>query len=311
MKTIDVGESIDVKPLLNRIESLINTMYFVKAEVGLSPEKEHIITCLKYQGLNQMRSEFIHRLVNSIVKYVFSATELEQKGRELITEDSLDPADVHGEIFQQARAYFRASDVKGQFSELLLFNFLQHYFEALPVVRKMGITTNPEVERHGSDAIHLGYDAIQGNVVFLGEAKTYPSGFKPAFENAIKSIITAYNEHRNELQLYAYEEFLTPEVRTLMKDYLKGKIDLPVKLVVIVSYCSGETPEKTTKDDCHKHYIEHVLHECTKIKDTHYKDADGKKMNPGLLAELNYILFPVNELDSLLRDFRIKMGLND
>jgi hypothetical protein len=305
-----MAHTIDVKPYLNKIDSLIASMHFVSAEVGLSPAKEHIITCLKYQGLNQMRTEFVRRLVNSIVKYVFSEAKMTEVERELIEDEGLDEGDIHAELFQQARGYFRASDVKGQFSELLLFNLLQYHFQAIPVVRKMVITTNPEVERHGADAIHLGQDDSIGNVIYLGEAKTYPSGFKAAFENAIKSIITAYDEHRNELQLYKYEEFLEPSVRRLMKDYLNGKIDLPVRLVVIVSYCSGETPEQTSKEDYIKHYIEDVLQECKKIKSGHFKDTHGNPMNAGLLAELNYILFPVNELEELLEEFKTKLGLS-
>lgn len=299
---------IDIKVLLHKIEALINTTHVVKAELSLSPKKEHIVTFLKYQGLNQMRSDFIRHLGNSIVKYVMSKAKIDKIKKELIEEEKMDEEDVHGELFQQASQYFRQSDIKGQFSELLLFNFLQYYFHAIPVVRKMVITTNTEVERHGCDAIHLANEA-GGYCVYLGEAKTYPSGFKGAFQNAIKSIITAYQEHRNELQLYKYEEFLEPEVRSLMKEYLNGKIDLPVKLVVIISYCAGETPEKESKEEYHQHYLDHAITECLKIKDSHYKDENGNSINPGLLKEITYIVFPINELEKLLLDFRTKLGI--
>ena len=53
-----------------------------------------------------------------------------------------------------------------------------------------------------------------------------------------------------------------------------------------------------------------MLKECAKIKENHYKDKDGNSMNPGLLKELNYILFPVNELDKLLTDFKTQLGLS-
>jgi hypothetical protein len=301
-------QTIDIKSLLNKIDALITTTHFVKADVSLSPKKEHIVTCLKYQGLNQMRTEFLRKLVNSIVKYVLSTSKIKDRFTELTNEEGLDEGDAHAELFQQARQYFRSSDLKGQFSELLLFNFLQYHFEAIPVVRKMIITTNPGVERHGSDAIHLGFSEEQGYTVFLGEAKTYTSGFKAAFENAIKSIITAYQQHRSELQLYKYEEFLEPEVRNMMKDYLNVKIDLPVKLVIIIAYCIGDAPAKESMDEYHKYYIEHVLNECVKIKDNHYKDQNGSAINPGLLKELNYILFPVNELEKLLTDFKTQLG---
>lgn len=299
---------IDIKSFLHKIDALIDTTHVVKAELSLSPKKEHIVTCLKYQGLNQMRPEFIRNLANSIVKYVLSKSKIDRLKKELVEDGNLDEEDFHGELFQLASQYFRQSEIKGQFSELLLFNFLQHYFEAIPVVRKMTITTNTELERNGCDAIHLAKEG-DSYCIYLGEAKTYPSGFKLAFQNAIKSIIKTYYDHRNELQLYKYEEFLEPEIRTLMKQYLNGTIDLPVKLAVIISYCVGEAPEKQNKDEFHQHYLDHVLAECCKIKDSHYKDERGNAINPALLKEINYIIFPVNELEKLLEDFKIKLGI--
>ena len=78
----------------------------------------------EYQGLNQMRKEFLRRMVNSIVKDVLSATKIKERFTELVDVEGLDTGDAHAELFQQARQYFRLSDIKGQFSELLLFNFL-------------------------------------------------------------------------------------------------------------------------------------------------------------------------------------------
>lgn len=78
--------------------------------------------------------------------------------------------------------------------------------------------------------------------------------------------------------------------------------------MIIIAYCTGDAPVKESMDEYHKHYIEHVLNECVKIKDNHYKDQDGNAINPGLLKELNYILFPVNELEKLLTDFKTQLG---
>ena len=36
-------QTIDIKSLLNKIDALINTTHFVKADVSLSPQKEHIV----------------------------------------------------------------------------------------------------------------------------------------------------------------------------------------------------------------------------------------------------------------------------
>lgn len=301
--------AIDFQILLDKIEPLIQTMQYVKMDVALSPQKEHIITSIKYQGLNQMRTDFIQRLTSSTIKYVLSKSQYDKRKTELISDEGFDETDATVELFQQARNYFRTSEIKGQFAELLLYNLLQHYFKAIPVVRKMRITTNTEVERHGADAIHLGETAEKTPCVFLGEAKTYPSGFKAAFGAAIQSIINTYKEHRKELHLHKYEDFIEPQVRSLMKDYLSGKTDLPVKLVIIISYCTGEVPTKTTKEEYHQYFIDEVLKECKKITVNDYRDDEKKQINEGLLKELHYIFFPVDELEKLLADFSLKLGL--
>jgi hypothetical protein len=300
---------IDFQTLLDKIEPLIQTMQYVKMDVSLSPQKEHIITSIKYQGLNQMRTDFIQRLTSSTIKYVLSKSQYEKRKTELIRDEGFDETDATIELFQQARNYFRTSEIKGQFAELLLYNLLQHYFKAIPVVRKMRITTNTEVERHGADAIHLGETEDKNPCVFLGEAKTYPSGFKAAFAAAIKSIINTYREHRKELHLHKYEDFIEPQVRSLMKDYLSGKTDLPVKLVIIISYCTGEVPGKTSKEEYHQYFVDEVLKECKKITLNDYRDDEKKQINEGLLKELHYIFFPIDELEKLLADFSLKLGL--
>lgn len=298
---------IDIKPFLEKIDNLASKITHITTDVGLAPNGDHLITKIKYQGLNQMRSEFIQSLVSSITRYVLSKTQYANRVKEL-TNDGIEESEAHANIFQEVANYFRKSDIKGQFSELLLYNFLQHYFKAIPVVRKMTITTNTEVERHGADAIHLGQSESGENYIYLGEAKTYPSGFPQAFKNGIKSILSSYKEHRNELQIYKYENVL-PSVQNLIKKYLNGQIDLPVKLVVIISYCTGKAPTLSSKDEYREYFLNNVLNECKKIKIEHFVDANKEPINPGLLKELNYIIFPIDELELLLADFQRKLGI--
>lgn len=297
---------IDIKSLLGKTEAFIQTMHHVAMDLNLKPAKDsHIITCIKYSGLLQMRKEFLTQLTNSVITYVYSKGKQTAIVDELTTGDTpLDQAGAFTGLFQQATSYFRPSDIKGQFSELLLFNLLQHHFHAIPVVRKMTITTNPALERNGADAMHLGKDDDGSYVIYIGEAKTYTSRFKAAFKAAISSIITAHAEHRSELQLYQYEEYLEEPVKVLIKDYLKGKIQLPVRLVIIISYCSDVTPSKTSMEEFIKHYIDDAIAECKKIK-----DADYEGINEALLSELHYLIFPVDELEKLLGDFRTKLGI--
>ena len=92
---------------------------------------------------------------------------------------------------------------------LLLFHFIQRFKGAVPLLRKMPITTSAEHERYGADAVH--YKIENGkNVIVLGEAKAYTSEyqFSSAFKKAIDSILDTYKKFRGELGLYLHEDFL-------------------------------------------------------------------------------------------------------
>ena len=72
---------------------------------------------------------------------------------------------------------------------------------AIPLLRKMSITTSANHERFGADAIH--YKIENGkHIMIFGEAKTYTSSYKfnEAFEDALDSIINTYNQRRKELK---------------------------------------------------------------------------------------------------------------
>ena len=120
-------KDIDIHFLLDKIEPLIKTMEYVKMDITLSPSRDHIITSIKYQNLLQLRTDFVRRLTSSTIKYVLSKTKYEAE-KDQLQKDGFDESDIAAEMFQHVARHFRKSDIKGQFSELLLFNLLQYHF---------------------------------------------------------------------------------------------------------------------------------------------------------------------------------------
>src|SRR5580700_2122220 len=101
---------IDITSLLSKTEAFLNTMHYVELDLSLKPQRQHIATCIKYSGLLQLRSDFIKRLTNSVIKYVYSTAKQTQILQELTAgTDAIDESDAMTELYQQACQYFRPS----------------------------------------------------------------------------------------------------------------------------------------------------------------------------------------------------------
>ena len=102
----------------------------------------------------------------------------------------------------------------------MLFNFIQYFFSAPPLLRKISITTNPNLERNGADAIHY-YSDGTNDIFILGESKCYKSKytFNKAFKESVDSIVETFNNLDNELVLYLYEDFVDPSLEKVAKNF--------------------------------------------------------------------------------------------
>ncbi len=296
---------LDIESLLAKTDAFINTMYYVKDSFGLIPNKEHIGTCINFADLMEMREEFIKELVATTVKYVYSKDQQNKIKRQLMDEGR-DESDAAMMLAMRVREKFRKDDLKGQFSELLLFNLLQYHFKAIPLLRKMSITTNPNLERNGADAIHIA-KVDEGYVLYLGEAKTYDRkqyGLSNAIRDSLESIIEHYNSHRKEINLYIFEDFIPAEIEDIAKKYLRGKINLEVHLVCMVSYDIKDDISGSNRRENLNNIIECIKAESKRIHSTTFK-----KIPINLHPRLNYIIFPVKEMDKLLSDFKKRLGV--
>lgn len=298
---------LDLKALLTRTDAFIRTMHVVRDDFSLLPTKEHIATCVNYADLQEMRDDFVRELKNTILAFVYSPA----KQQELVStfeREGRDPGGAWSHLLEKARSKFRNKSLQGQFSELLLSNLLQHYFHAAPLLRKMKITTNPALERNGADAIHI---AREGDdfLLYVGEAKTYNrkgSSLRAALVDAISDAVSKhYPNHRNELDLYSHEDFLPPELEQIAQGYLNGTLtNVEVHLVCMVTYDSKEPISGMKRDEILDCIIGQVKREAAAAR-THKL---FKEISPALLPRLNYVLFPVREMDELITLFQKKLG---
>ncbi len=301
------GTTIDFDSLLTKVDALMRTMHVVRESFSLPPTKDHIGTCISYSDLIEMRPEFIRELKSSATAFVYSVNkqqELLQKFR----DQGRDEAGAWEIIADRAKEKFRPGNMRGQLSELLLSNFLQHYFRAVPLLRKMPITTNPRLERNGADAIHIRKNDQGEFTLYLGEAKTIhrrTDSFKGAIVESVDDIVKHYQEHRNELYLYTYEDFLPPELEGIATAYIEGsQKNITVELVCIATYNCKNSPGGKNEREILESIIESIRDEA-KEASSHPVFA---RVPQNLLPRLNYILFSVSNLNRLIEEFEEAMG---
>lgn len=301
---------ININEKLINNDSLFNYIRVIHQNFDIVPnDHKHYGAHIEYQDISELRSDFIEELVDTIVDWVYSSErfqklvqEIQEKGKSLSATNS--------EVVRMAHNKFRGNRnseqllIQGQLGELLLFNFIQKCMQAVPLLRKMRITTSNKHERFGADAIH--YKNENGkNIMILGEAKTYTSnyGFNKAFTEAIESILTTFNNIRTELKLFNHEDFLEEDLIQIAEDFLNNKLkNTQIHLVSIVVYNETKDLQLTNENDIKKQ-IEEIIKE-------KYRKFDNAKIDINsniILKRITYIVFPIWDLEKLAEDFQKKI----
>lgn len=304
------GEKMEEKDVLKRLirnESLFKKICVVTQRYDILPrDKDHLGAYIEYQDIDELREDFLEELTDSIVDWVYSTEKFLELKEKAIQKGKTEAA-ASQEVGRKARQKFRANHnsdkllVQGQFGELLLFHFIQYCMQAVPLLRKMSITTSPKHERFGADAIHYKKDG-EKHIIIFGEAKTYTSKYKfnEAFEDALDSILDTYANRRKELSLYVHEDFLDDELNQIAEAYLDNNLKpVEIHLVSIVTYNEVQSLSKTNEESI-KIQIEKIIEE-------KYRDFDKSKIdlesNP-ILNRITYIVFPVWDLKDLAEKFQ-------
>ena len=296
----------DIKEKLVKNNPLFKDVHIIKQKFDILPaDREHYGVNIDYQHIQELREDFINDLLDTVIDWVYSHDKYEELKKKEIRKGKSEAA-AFSTIQRKARQKFRKSRgdellVQGQFGELLLFHFIQRCMEAVPLLRKMKITTSSQHERFGADAIHYKIEN-EKNIIILGEAKTYSSRyrFNNAFEDAITSILNTYKTHREELNLYVHEDFLDPEMNEIAEEYLEKTLrNVEIQLVCIIVYHETKKLKEKTEEEIRKE-IEQIIIE-------KYKKYDNEKIpieENIILNRITYIVFPIWKLDELLKIFQ-------
>lgn len=284
---------------LSNNDILFNHIFWVKQKVKLLPSKEHILGSINFTDISSRKDDFLKELINTIVEWVYS----KNKQRELI-DDRLRKTGSLGNaasfLTNLATNKFRESRPQGQFGELLLFNFLQKFFSAIPLLRKMPITTSKNMERFGADAIHFSKNG-DNILFFIGEAKCYISQgkFSDALKDGIDSVIKNYNNFFNEMNLYTYDDFLDEDLKIIAQNLKEGRLeDVKFELVCIIIYNEKKDITADSEQEIKTNIINSITEHCNKFNKQFFNNFQNVVIN-----RINYILFPVWELDKILVDF--------
>lgn len=291
---------------LTHTDKLINQIYWFYEDLDLQPKRKHRGLSINYSDIKERRTDFLNELVNTVVSWVYN----KNKSKKLLDTRFAETGDIgNASSFLTNLAYkkFRPGHPQGQFGELLLFNLIQHYYKAVPILRKQRITTSTGHERFGADAIHYKNEDNK-NIIFLGESKCYKSDyqFNKAFETSLKSIADSFTKLDEELDLYLYDDFLEPQLQDIVKNYKDGSLEnVQFELVCLIAYNETNKISGDCEDSIKENIKSVIKDRCSKFDNLKFNGIE-----PNLLKRINYIVFPIWELDKLLDDFQNKVGSN-
>lgn len=291
--------------LLSHTQSLLNHIYWVQQEFKFKPVKKHTATAINYTDINERRTDFLSELINTIVSWVYGKAQRDRIFTDIIEARENDLGNASSFLANQAFSKFRPGNPQGQFGELLLFNFIQHFFHATPLLRKQRITTSVGHERFGADAIHYKRD-YDTNQFYLGESKCYKSDyqFNTAFNSSINSIVSTFNHIDDEINLYTYDDFIEPELEELAKSYKSGVLtNVHFELVCLTIYNETKKITGTNESEIKSSILSIISKRCESINEEIYTNVNGPILN-----RLNYIIFPVWDIASLLNNFQSTIG---
>lgn len=294
--------------LLSNTKLLFNHIHWIEENFDnvLPSNKKHKKTAINYNDIKERREDFIKELTQTITRWVYGQKQINEIISDRMNESN-DTADAYTFLANQAQSKFRPNAPQGQFGELLLFNFIQYFFKAAPLLRKQPLTSSVGMERYGADAIHYKKEG-EHNLFILGESKCYKSKYKfpEAFSMSVKSIVSSFKKIDSELDLYVYDNFIDENLSQIAKDYKNGKLkDVKYELVCLVAYNENGKLKGEDEDSIKAEILEFVKGQCKKIKNDSY---EGVEVN--ILSKIHYIFFPIFELDELLKTFSNVVGSN-
>lgn len=294
-----------IDSLLSNTDLLINHVYWFEQDFKIKPSKNHIGCAINFSDIKERKDDFLRELVSTVINWVYSKEKVKKIIDDRLSLTGNDYGNASAFLTLQANSKFRPGKPQGQFGELLLFNFIQHFFKAAPLLRKQAITTSIGHERFGADAIHYKSKDSE-NIFILGESKCYKSDyqFKNAFETSLSSIINTFSSFDEEMDLYTYDDFISPQLQEIAASYKNGDLsNVHFELVCLIAYSENRSRTGNNEEEI-KESIKNVIQErCDDLGNDCFS-----KIETNVLSRINHIIFPIWKLDELLEKFQIKVS---
>lgn len=293
-----MSKDMDTNTLLAPTHKLFEALEVFQVATTLRPSKDHYASHVKLLDFTFNKAHLVNRLKHSIVDWVFCKAEARKIfDDEYGAEEDLGAATAA--LYQAARETFRPYAPQGQFGELMLSAFLQHLFQAAPLLRKQKVRTSDSHERFGADAVHFSNTA--GNHLFLGESKCYKSSYRfgQAFSESLKSMNTTLGNFPVEIKKFSVGSFIDDDMKPIATKILKNELsDLKIHPVSIIIYNETSKLIGASSIEMKKEIQDVIIKQCGKIASDTY-DAIPETA----LARMIYIVMPVWGLDELLEEF--------
>lgn len=180
-ETLDLSRYLEVST--EQYEACLDSL--TEQETWGSPEATVRFQHLRFDENGEPKfNDLAEVLADHIIEYCFSAR---RRG---------EPAKPHeySRLSREGRAYLRKIGTSGEAGEMLLYFLLEAVLRAPQMVAKMELKTNPRMEIHGSDGIHMRWHETDGKLdLFFGEAKLEQTIYS-ALDNMIKSLQSFHSE---------------------------------------------------------------------------------------------------------------------
>lgn len=181
------------------------------AEHDVVTDHKHLNLRLHYPAIRDTEAT-VEELIGTIALYLthFSLPRKQVEAVYKAQAKLKTPFERHQAISrleQEARSLFirarKSSRRTGEAGELLLYLFTEWLLDAPQIIAKMSLKTSAQMPVHGSDGIHVRFDAKSGRLIlFSGEAK-FHSNITKAVASAITSIKAGLSREkmRHEIDL--------------------------------------------------------------------------------------------------------------
>ncbi|WP_084609502.1 HamA C-terminal domain-containing protein [Archangium violaceum] len=277
---------------------------------------------LAFQNGKPTLEEFVNFIYWKIIPFCITRRERMEKQSLFIATN--DERYIH-ELTDKARNLFakaiKSQKTSGEPGELILFILLEGFLKAPQLVSKMYLKTNENVPVHGTDSIHVQWDAEQNSLVlYWGESKLYA-----VLSSALDSILDSIEEflghdadrpprERDIDVLHDHANISDPKIKAALLEYFDPYSEKANQRKEVYACFVGFDFDKfdglmgLSDSDARQKFESEFLF---RIKSA-CELFCGKIVNRGL-DELEFILFllPFPDVEELRKAFFKRLGMSD